>query len=78
MDKRRYVRRDPGNARDQIRSMADDVTGNAPQDGFTSRYRKPLGRQTYDRSRSPYSEYFVCDGLMDENEAEMTKLYPYD
>lgn len=77
MDKRRYVSRNPSPNRDKMRSMADDVTGDAAKDGFTSRYRKPLQRAP-DYASGLYSEKFACDGLMDENEARYQQLYGED
>jgi len=80
-DKRRYTPETPYPNRDKHFDMAGDVMGNAGQDGFTAKYRKPLKRDSYDRSRSPYTERFVCDGLLTEDDARMRDSgygNPYD
>ena len=68
-DKRRYVSRDQSDARDKIVGMAEDITGNALKDGFTTRYRTPLRNRNlgYDRD-SLYREKYNCPDVMDENE----------
>lgn len=79
-DKRRYVRRDPGNARDKIHSIAEDETGNAAEDGYTVLYRKPLrGVDAPDyRADSLYRENYACKDLMDEDEARYSRSIPGD
>lgn len=73
MDKRRYVSRHPSPNRDKVVGMGADVTGNAAADGFTTRYRSPLERPAYSRDNN-YREYYVCSGLMDEDEARSSRF----
>lgn len=79
-DKRRYVRRDPGTARDKVKLITDagEDTGDAAKDGFSIRYRNPTGKRASGYGADNlYREKYNCDGLMDEDEARYTNMRGY-
>lgn len=87
-DKRRYLSRNPSSRRDPIVGADSSRTGNAAKDGYTTRYSRPMPdrpnphpvpeeryRSEGRSDASRYSEHYACDGLMDESEARMNRLY---